>query len=290
MLIIRWTTLALGTAVSVLSLAAGAVTLAETLHLERYATQQSQAQRLSVEHNASVQDPSPTAVATGYFSHQAFDQVLRIHVVDGIVDYPAIAVDPHFTDYINQLSHANLDQLTMHKEELAFWINAYNALVIKGILDGYSPSTFFGRVRFFKMQKYKVGGAEVDLYYLEHGILIPLKDSRIHFTIVCASSSCPKLRSEAFSIDLLEMQLEQNAKEFINDSTRNRFDREQKVAYLSKIFDWFESDFKRDAGSVQAYLARYVDDPKLAQELESGLYRVKFLDYDWRLNGTPPNG
>ncbi len=82
MLIIRWTTLALGTAVSILSLTAGAVTLAETLHLERYATQQSQVQRLSVEHYASVQDPSPTAVATGYFSQQAFDQVLRTHVVD----------------------------------------------------------------------------------------------------------------------------------------------------------------------------------------------------------------
>ena len=218
---------------------------------------------------------------------QPFDDVLYSHVTDGQVNYPSIAADPRFNTYLEQLKQTDAETLPSRADKLAFWINAYNALAIQGILDGYSPSTFFGKVRFFYNNKYMAGGKYTNLYDLEHKILIPLQEPRIHFSIVCASQSCPKLRSEAYTVERLEQQLEDNARQFINDMERNRFDRKKKTAYLSKIFDWFEEDFSAHSGSVLKYAAHYVKDPELARELEAGGYIVKYLTYDWSLNGTP---
>lgn len=218
---------------------------------------------------------------------QPFDDILHRYVTDGQVNYPGIAADPRFNTYLEQLKQTDAETLPSRTDKLAFWINAYNALAIKGILDGYSPSTFFGKVRFFYNNEYMAGSKHTNLYDLEHKILIPLKEPRIHFSIVCASKSCPKLRSEAYTAERLEQQLEDNARQFINDKERNRFDRQKKIAYLSEIFDWFEEDFSAHSGSVLKYAARYAKDPELAHELEAGSYIIKYLTYDWSLNGTP---
>jgi len=110
----------------------------------------------------------------------------------------------------------------------------------------------------------------------------------MHFAIVCASTSCPKLQSWAYQPDQLDHQLDHAARGFINDPARNRFDRKQRVASLSMIFQWFEKDFADAAGSVLAYIARYVEDPELAKELTQPGYRIEYLDYDWSLNGIAP--
>ena len=235
-------------------------------------------------------DYHPTSpIPSSEFSHNLFDQTLRDHVKDGVVNYPGYASDPRFTQYLQQLDRLNPTTLPTEKDRLAFWINAYNAFAIKGILDGYSPETWGGKYKFFVNQKYKVGGAKVNLYAVERDILIPrFGEPRIHFAIVCASRSCPKLRSWAFTTDKLEKQLDNSARLFINDPARNFFDRENKVAYLSKIFDWFTKDFVSHSGSLTKYAAQYVDDPQLARELADDTYKVKFLEYDWRLNGIAP--
>jgi len=126
---------------------------------------------------------------------------------------------------------------------------------------------------------------------VERAILIPeFREPRIHFAIVCASRSCPKLRSWAFTADKLDQQLDDSARLFINDPSRNVFDRRQKIAHLSKIFDWFTEDFISHSGSLTKYVAQYVEDPVLAQELAQDTYQVEFLEYDWNLNGIPPQG
>ena len=178
--------------------------------------------------------------------------------------------------------------LASSEEQLAFWINTYNALAIKGIIDGGSPSSFFGRIGYFKTTTYEAGGKTISLYDLERDVIIPLGEPRIHFAIVCASFSCPMLRSEAYTAEHLDEQLELNARRFINDPTRNRFDRGSKVAHLSKIFDWFPEDFEKHSGTVLGYVANYVDDPELAKELRDGGYKIKYLKYDWSLNGVAP--
>lgn len=228
-------------------------------------------------------------VAPKEFSHQVFHEVLRAHVEQGVVNYPAIAADRGLERYIQQLDRIDPSRFPTRQDRLVFWINAYNAFAIKGILDGYSPLTLFGRYRYFIGRAYQVGGQSINLYDLEREVLIPdFREPRIHFAIVCASSSCPRLQSWAYAADKLEEQLEQSAREFINDPTRNRFDREGKVAHLSMIFRWFEEDFVAHSGSLLNYVRRYVADPDLARELESTPYTVQFLEYDWRLNGPPP--
>ena len=229
------------------------------------------------------------AIRPGDFSHQAFDEVLRHHVKDGVVNYPAIAGDSRFEAYIEQLDRVDPNAFATREGRLAFWINTYNALAIKGILDGYSPRTTFGRYRYFIGRDYPVGGQRMNLYDLEREVLIPdFREPRIHFAIVCASTSCPRLQSRAFTAAELEELLELGAKAFINDPTRNRFDREKQIAYLSKIFDWFEEDFVAYSGSLLNYVKRYLADPDLVYELETTTYSVRFLEYDWRLNGPPP--
>lgn len=219
--------------------------------------------------------------------HEPFDGVLQSHVESGFVDYAGVARDARFSEYLERIKAAPDDSWS-NTERLAFFINAYNALSIKGILDGHSPSSLLGRLKFFKRLKYEVGGQRIDLLHLERKIIIPLGEPRIHFAIVCASYSCPPLRSEAYAADRLEAQLEQQARLFVNDEQRNQFDRSRKRAKVSKIFDWYEDEFEDAAGGVQEYLARYVDDETLKAELLQQSYRVKHLKYNWSLNGTPP--
>jgi hypothetical protein len=226
-------------------------------------------------------------IAPTEFSHQLFDEIVRTHVKDGIVDYPRVSQDSRFQNYIQQLDRVDPNGLPTRNDRLALWINAYNAFAIQGILDGLSPLTLWGRYRYFIARDHQVGGRCIDLYDLEQKILIPaFHEPRIHFAIVCASRSCPKLQSWAYSPERLDEQLEQSARDYINDPTRNRFDRERRVARLSMIFKWFEQDFADRAGSLLHYVKPFVADSAVAAELES--YRVEFLEYDWRLNGIPP--
>jgi hypothetical protein len=223
------------------------------------------------------------------FSHKIFHEVIRAHVQDGSVDYPAIQSDDRLPIYLEQLDRIDPNALTTRNERMAYWINAYNAFAIKGILDEYSPISYWGRYWYFIGRDYRVGGETLNLYDLERKVLIAqFHEPRIHFAIVCASLSCPKLQPWTFEPDQLELQLDRVAREFINDSTRNRFDRVKKVASLSMIFKWFDEDFTRAAGSVLTYIIRYVDDPDLVQDLMQSKFRIEYLEYDWSLNGTPP--
>lgn len=229
----------------------------------------------------------PLSPAT--FTHETFHQALTMHVKDGLVDYPKLAEDSNFKAYLNLLLHIAPQQLPTPNHRLAFWVNVYNALAIKGIIDGYSPATLTGRYTFFIGREYVVGGESLNLYDLEQHLLIPdFKEPRIHFAIVCASRSCPKLKSEAYTPEALDQQLTESARQFINDPARNRFDRVRKIAYLSKIFDWFSEDFRQHSGSVLAYVAQFVADPDLASDLRQIPYTIEFLEYDWSLNGAPP--
>lgn len=223
------------------------------------------------------------------FSHKVFDELLGTHVRDGAVDYTTIQSDDRLLVYLSQLDRVDPNALMTRNEQLAFWINAYNAFAIKGIVDGYSPMTYWGRYRYFIGQDYRVGGASINLYDLERQVLIKqFREPLMHFAIVCASMSCPKIQPWTYEPIHLDVQLDRAARAFINDPTRNRFDSTKKVASLSMIFKWFDDDFAEAAGSVLAYIARYVSDPELAYDLTVSEYRIEYLDYDWSLNGIPP--
>ncbi len=213
-----------------------------------------------------------------------WQDLLQEAVVAGEVNYNYWRDRPEFDELVQQVGQLHLEGLP-RQHQLAYLINAYNILAARGILDGRSPSSLWGRYLYFKRDRYRVAGMDINLYDLEHKLLRPLAEPRIHFAIVCASRSCPVLRSEAYWPDRLNAQLEDATRGFINDPTRNRFDPDTGRASLSKIFDWFEEDFVEHAGSVQAYLADYVAIDEVAAELRQGRYSLHFLTYDWGLNG-----
>lgn len=240
----------------------------------------------SVPKTFSPQQP----ISPSTFTHHTLHQVLAKHVTDGVVNYHTLAGDQSFETYLTNLQHLAPQQLPSPNHRLAFWINAYNAFAIQGILDGLSPSTLAGRYTYFISQDYIVGGEPINLYDLERKILIPsFQEPRIHFAIVCASQSCPKLQSWAYSPENIDQQLTSSAQQFINDSSRNHFDQQQKIAYLSQIFEWFQEDFTNHSGSLLHYIARFVTDQDLAEDLRNTPYRIEFLEYNWTLNGLPPN-
>jgi len=221
-------------------------------------------------------------------SHRLWQEILSADVRDGAVDYPAIRRQGRLPSYVALLNRVDPGRLSAG-DRLAFWINAYNAFAVTGILDGYAPDTLFGRYRYFIAREYSIGGQPVNLYNLEREILIAqFHEPRVHFAIVCASASCPKLQSWAYEGQPLDEQLNRVTSEFVNDPLRNRFDRSRKVASLSMIFKWFAKDFEARSGSILSFVAGYVQDPSLTQDLLAGDYTVEFLEYDWSLNGLPP--
>ena len=218
-----------------------------------------------------------------------FDAVLLRNVERGFVDYAGIAADPAFARFMVSLEETRPEEAADSRARSALLINAYNAFAIQGILDGYSPSSRLGRYSYFKRREYQLMGEPVTLHELESRQLMPLGDPRIHFAIVCASISCPRLASRAYVPDQLEKQLDVAAHSFINDSTRNRYDLQRRIAFVSRIFDWYRDDFAATSGSVQRYIATHVNDPAVAALLATDGFELRFVPYDWELNGTLPH-
>lgn len=218
-------------------------------------------------------------------SEKAFADLLKNHVKDGVVDYSAFVDNEGFNNYIKDIENKEITEDLSLEEKLAFYINAYNALAIKGIIDGYSPSSFTSKIRYFYLNKYRIAGKKINLYNFEHKVIRPLGEPRIHFALVCASHSCPKLRSEVYTAEKLDKQLNENAIDFINDQEKNIFDVDKKKAKVSKIFDWFTKDFTKEM-SLQSYIAQYIQDEKVKALLLTDSFKVKHKKYDWSLNGS----
>ena len=230
------------------------------------------------------------ATAGNIPDYEIFDDILLKYVRKGFVDYDGAAEDPRLLEIIVQFGDSDPALLQADRDKLAFYINTYNALAIKGILDNSSPATRWGRYRFFKRNRYLVAGEKINLYDLEHDRLIAIGDPRIHFAIVCASLSCPRLSSHAYIPDQVDTQLHEAARRFINDPTRNRFDLERRIAFISMIFEWYADDFEKASGSVQKYLARFVDDARVQDALRLEEFSLRYERYDWNLNGQYSGG
>mgnify|MGYP001068238557 CR=1 FL=1 len=230
------------------------------------------------------------------FDHSLYDSVLKRHVKNGKVDYKSLKADKDFATYLEQLSKANPDALPTREEKIAFWINAYNAFTLKLIVDNYPVKSIteisaLGKLTAFigdspwKREFFTINGRKMSLDKIEHEILrATFKEERIHFAVNCASSSCPILRNEPYTAEKLSEQLHEQAKQFLKDTLRNRIDLKTKTIYLSKIFDWYKDDFTKSAGSIEHYLAGYIDDENIKQMLLNKEFKIEYLDYDWSLN------
>jgi hypothetical protein len=227
--------------------------------------------------------------------HAAWTRLLQRFVRDGLVDYRGLKAEAagELDAYLRELasvSPAHYDIWTRN-EQIAFWINAYNASAIRLVLDHYPlrsirsigllPGAAF-RKSFIPMEPLRRRKLALDT--IEHDILRgEFHEPRIHFAIVCASQSCPVLRDEAYRASDLDSQLDGAARRFVRDPRRNRFDTATRTFHASSIFKWSHEDFERSAGSLSSFMARYADEPA-ADALRAGDARIDHLDYDWSLN------
>jgi len=216
-------------------------------------------------------------------------QAVLNHVKSGVkngvslmlVDYQAIKTEGSLDKAYQALSAFKLERLSSRNEKLAFYINAYNILALKKVLDYWPTKSIKDSGSFFSPVWDKpagsLGGESVSLGQVEHKILRPMGEPRIHLAIVCASVSCPDLRNEPYTAAKLNDQLNDQARQFLNNKDKG-LKIEKKAIRLSKIFDWFEEDFDVNGG-VTAFIKRYRTDL-------SALQIKTNISYDWAVNGV----
>ena len=225
-----------------------------------------------------------------------YSALLSDHVHGDAVDDRAIARDERLDRYLAQLATFDPATLASRDEQLALWINAYNAYTLKLItsvhpVDTIRRITALGETtddpedgRPWDIRFARVGDHDYTLEEIEHTIIRPrFRDGRIHFALVCAAHSCPKLRAEAYTGARLEAQLNDQGRWFLTH--RNQLDGRRRHAELSQIFKWFADDFGPTPDAHLDFIADFAP-PDLARSLrhEPGRWTIRYADYDWSLN------
>lgn len=218
------------------------------------------------------------------FDHARYDALLRAHARPDGVAYEALSADAAKLDeYLAQLAAARLDALS-RDERLALLINAYNACTLRLILDHYPLKSIrdIPEEKRWKHRRWVVAGRTLSLDELENEVIRPdYNEPRIHFAINCASRGCPPLRAEAFVAPRLEAQLEEQARRAHADA---RFlELTPGGVRLTKLYEWFATDFTAGADSVLQYAARY-SEPLAARLRTNPAPRIEWIEYDWTLN------
>jgi uncharacterized protein DUF547 len=243
----------------------------------------------------------PRALSAQSVDASDFTAVLRAHASERGVNYAALKADRARLDgYVTRVGTVTRTQFEQwpRTEQIAYLINAYNAIVLRSVIDEYPikrslnpaalvrPANSVWQIGgFFNEKQHRVAGRELTLDDIEHKVLrAQLKERRVHVALVCAARSCPPLRTSTYTADSLDTQLDDQARKFLADASRNHFDRSHGTVRLSEIFKWFADDFGGEKGVI-SFASRYVD-PATAQWLQSGKYRVSYFDYDWNLNDT----
>jgi len=236
------------------------------------------------------------------FSHALFDKVLQQFVDDqGLVDYGALQFHTEdlnvYVARIGSISPENKPaEFPVRADRLAYWLNTYNALAMKSVVDTYPVKSvrdikwFYG---FFNRTKHLVGKKEYTLKYIEHEIIRKqFLDPRIHVGLNCASMGCPKLPQKAYRGETLDADLDVHMRFFLREKRNVRFDRANKRLYLSHILDefetdftfWFQKQFAKKNPTIIDYIKLYVSEAD-QQYLEQHPYiDIEYMKYDWRLN------
>lgn len=245
------------------------------------------------------------------FSHDSFEALLQIYVSpDGQVDYAqwqesskSVQQLDSYLAAVSAYSPDNTaDRFPTRNDELAYWLYGYNAYVIKAVLDHWpitsvtdvkAPLEVVEGLGFFYQLRFSFGGRFLSLLAVEtEKIRKQYKDARVHFVLNCASESCPAIRPELPTGDDLEQLLSQATRDFVNEPSNVSVDHENNVVYLSKIFDWYKSDFIHDlrmsgkpvANGLINYVAQWASDDLADDLAQAGEYKIRFRDYDWDLN------
>jgi hypothetical protein len=245
--------------------------------------------------------PQTGAAPSSGFDHRhpLWSSVLAKHAKQDGFDYAGLKADRSELDqYLAELRRVTPGELAgwTREQRFAFWINVYNAFAVDLVTRSYpiasiqSLNTAFVKVwerDVIPLKALHPEGKddELSLDDVEHKILRPVfQDARVHAALNCASQGCPPLRAEAYVAERLSVQLDEQARAWLADPARNRYDRTATRVIVSKIFEWFAKDFARDAGSVQAWIARYAPAQHAAWIGPARALKIEYLEYSWKLN------
>ena len=224
--------------------------------------------------------------ASNFKAYESFNMILESYVdSSGMINYKGIRENPYsfseYFDFIENISpRSHPSSFKSKADEMAYWINAYNALTVKIMMENPEANSILDMSSFLIFKKrFVVGGENMSLNRIEHKILRKgFKDPRIHFAINCASLSCPPLGNRIFLGDTLEQQLDEKTRNFIANTINVRIDHNEKIIYLNKIFKWFAKDFN----NVRLFISQYLSDKESYSIIKD--YKIKYFDYDWNLN------
>jgi len=243
-------------------------------------------------------------------SYKGYGEILKKYVdCEGLVDYRGLKNNADKLDlFIGNIGALNREVFKKWegKKKIAFWINAYNALTLRVVLNNYASGKKDGEfpensIRLIKgvwdKITFRVMGQDMTLNQIEHERLRKnFNEPRIHMAIVCASLGCPFLRNEPFTAEKLGSQLKEQTKKFLGDKTKLIIDQQRRSIGLSPIFKWFGADFIKTYGidtmykgkdetqrAVLNFISLHVEESK-KRFIDSGEYSIQYLEYDWALN------
>ena len=259
----------------------------------------------------SINADIPKQFPLDSFSHEVFEGLLGRYVdSEGKIDYAGWhgstgdrALLDRYLAAVSRFSPAGTpERFAKRSEQLAYWLYAYNAYVIRSVLENWplqsvtdvkAPIEAVKGLGFFYRQRFLFGGDALSLYAVEHEkILATYRDPRIHFVLNCASASCPVLRPELPTGDDLEELLKVSTVDFINDERNVRVDHDAQQVVLSTIFKWYRNDFINDVrrrglpkdDGVLGYIRDVASADLQADLIEGSGYSVLYEDYDWAIN------
>jgi hypothetical protein len=238
--------------------------------------------------------------AHSQIDYSDFDILLQKVVKGNSVNYSQIIENKEIllslTQKMSEISPDSHPENFQHQnEQLSYWINAYNAFILKIVIENY-PVESIKDINFIGftiwLNKNLIGGEEISFKSLEDNIIRDrFQDPRIHFAINCASFSCPPLNNRAYIPEILEKQLDESTRFFINDTNNFWIDENDGIIYISSIFDWYEDDFidwlHKNKNIEEPHLLDYIKlyyDGQISEELYT--LEIEFIDYNWNLNDS----
>ena len=233
----------------------------------------------------------------GKNSNEMFTEILSEYVQNGNVNYEELCNDERLKEYVNKLSQTDPASIESGDAKLAFWINAYNANTLKVVCDHYPVESIKDlnsagvlsnvlNKSIFDKEFIEINGTQMSLNHIENEIIRKqFDDPRIHFALVCAAVSCPPLRAEAYDGENLGEQLDEQARVFFSQKDKNYFEVEEKMAHISKILDWYGSDFGNSDKEKLLYISHFLPE-EIAAAIKSNPeeWEIQYTDYNWDLN------
>ncbi|NCO33145.1 MAG: hypothetical protein AUJ92_06380 [Armatimonadetes bacterium CG2_30_59_28] len=224
------------------------------------------------------------------FTHVLLDNVLHHHVRDGRFDYMSAETDGDLNKYIASLELAQPEEFLSEEQHIAFWINAFNACVLKGIVDKYPVKSVKRIPGFWSTKRFNIAGEVYSLNGIESHIKKLFRFPHIVFALCRGSADGPTIPESAYQTYDVVDRLEKMTIDSVNDSHYVRVDKMGNRVFLSQLFRWWEDEFEKESGGVGQFLISYMKSKQQVDAkyiMHNPSYSLKYLQWNWKLNDTP---